>query len=486
MKNYLFIPTILLLSIASINAKTVTSLDSAEIICPKIYSNITSDYVTYELNPKCSVSKVILYVKTSLLQSDTLAILEKPPFKKTWNTSKLRQKDQLRLQFQYTLFHINGDTIISAATPHRWLKFTRIESSKRVCVSRYLDPEEVIKIDGDLKEWKKVPVNIISSNSHFKTRWSSSDFYFAVTVEDEKITPQDQVEISLNLKPNDSIFFGIDQRIFIFGPSRRSFVIAVDRNTKEPIQSDSLLIRVGEEMEWRSKIEGDNYYLEIRIPFVLLSDLEFPPPTFGFDITVIDNNQNNYDIRSWSALNPDSRQIKHNWGIIELKQNFFPLKLILLIGLFTFIILIIISSLIGLLNKQISKRKIKKMELSTTTKKILKKIEEQYNNASLSIHDIAKAAHLSAEIVNDHLFTEMDKDFKSVLKSIRVEKSKSQLLNTDDTLEIIGYNGGFKNQQDFEECFKDLMKTDPQSWREGREEDEEDDDQLEETNNVTG
>lgn len=479
MKQYIYILFFLLFNISIVVSKTITTLDSAEIVAPTLYSNILSEDVLYEISPKCSVSKVILYVKNSLLTSDTIAILTEKPFKGIWSTTNLKDRDQLRLQFQYTIFHPNGDTIQSTATPHRWIKFTNIKSNKRTCISRHLDPDEEITIDGNLKEWKRVPANIISSNSYFKTRWTSSDFYFAIVVEDDIITPQDQVEISLDLKPDESPFFGINQRIFIFGPSRRSFLIAVDRKDNNPIQSDSLLIRVGEEMEWRSLSEKGQYFIETRIPFVLLSDLEFPPKTFGFDITVIDHNKQEYDIRSWNAQSPNSRQIKLNWGTIKLKQNFFPLKLTLLIGLFTFILLIIISSVIGLINREISKRKIKKMELSRVTKIILKSIEDEYSDPELTIKKVGQLTELSLDEIKDSLLNEMDSDYNSVLKGIRVDKSKYYLLNTDLTTEEISLKCGFKETEEFDIAFKTIMKSDPQSWREGREEEDVDEDLTE-------
>lgn len=479
MKNYLYISIFILLSFFIVNSKTITTLDSAVIVSPKNYSNLLSDTVIYEILPKCSVNQVILYVKTSFDKTDTLAILNSSPYRATWNIKKLNDKDQLRLQFQYTIFHPNGDTIQSIATPHRWIKFSEIESNNKKAISRYLDHDEVLEIDGNLKEWKKVPANIISSNAYFKTRWSSSDFYFAIIVEDYKITPQDQVELSLDLMPDESPFFGINQRIFIFGPSRRSFVIAVNQTDKGPLQSDSILIRVGEEMEWRSKTNSDGYTIEIRIPFVLLSDLEFPPKTFGFDLTIIDSDGKEREIRSWSAQNPNTRQIKLNWGKIELKQNYFPLKLTLLIGLFTFILLIITSSIIGFLNKQISRKKIKKMALSATTQKILKAIEEKYSLKDFSISNIENEININREEIEDHLIREMGKDFPSVLTNIRVEKSKRPLLNGDIELDQIAQMCGFDSKNQFTNAFQKLMKTDPQTWREGRY-DEDLEDEIEE------
>lgn len=483
MKNTLFLTLILFILPFDSIAKTITTLDSADIISPKVYTNILSDSIEFEIAPKCSVSKVILYIKTSLKNCDTLCILSSAPYKAIWKTDNLKQNDQMRIQFQYALIHTKGDTIISAATPHRWLKFTHKESGDRKCISRVLNPEEKITIDGNLEEWKKTPANIISSNSYFKTRWSSSDFYFAVTVEDEKITPQDQVEISLDLKPDESPFFGMNQRIFIYGPSRRSFVIAVDKNEKGPMQSDSVIIRVGEEMEWRSKIENQKYSIEIRIPFVLLSDLEFPPATFGFDITVIDNNGKDEDINSWSAKNPNTRQIKLNWGAIELKQNFFPLKLTLLIGLFTFIILIIISSVIGVINKQLTKHKVKGMALSEITQKIVKAAEEHFDNPRLTINDFAKKIETSSNSINEYLDKDLNKNFDSLLTTIRVDKSKSLLLNSDDDIESISKKCGFKNSSEFEEAFLNQMKSDPQDWREGRIDEDEEDERSENSAN---
>lgn len=482
MKNIFITLIAIFFAFTDLKAKIITSSDSAEIITPQIYQNIIENEVLYEIEPKCSVSEVILSVRTSSMKYDTLAILQKPPFNAVWNSSQKSQLDQLHLQFQYVLIHINGDTIISPATPHRWLRFSSVQTNKNRCVSRYLDPKEEITIDGDLSDWKKVPANTISSNAYFKTRWSSSDFYFAVVVQDEKITPQDQIEISLDLLPDESPFFGINQRIFIFGPSRRSFVIAVDRKEKEPIQSDSILIRVGEEMEWRSKNNQDEYTIEIRIPFVLLSDLEFPPKTFGFDITVKDYNNSNIDIRSWSAKFPASRQIKLNWGTILLKQNYFPLKLTLLIGLFIFIILIILSSLIGIINKHVSKRKIKKIELSKIATKILQSINQHANDQSISIERISKMINMSTDEIEETLLQEMDSNFISVLATKRVEKSKKELLNTDNSIETISTNCGFNDPKEFILAFENIMKTDPQTWREGREIDDEEDEEFEESN----
>lgn len=141
--------------------------------------------------------------------------------------------------------------------------------------------------------------------------------------------------------------------------------------------------------------------------------------------------------------------------------------------------LIIISSVIGLINREITKRKVKKMELAKTTKAILKSIESKYTDKDLSINDISKLAHISIDDIKESLLTDMDSDFNSVLTGIRVDKSKSHLLNTEKTIEEISILCGFRNPNIFSSAFKTIMKSDPQSWREGREDDDLEEDELE-------
>lgn len=473
-----------ILFIGTTLSKTITTLDSAYIDSPSIYSNLTSQNITFKITPKCSVNRVLLMIKESFNSVDTLASLTSPPYKTKWDNKSHKQVDQLRLQFQYVLFHQNGDTIISSPTPNNWIKYMGVESTKRRSISRHLDPEEQIYIDGNIDEWERTPANIINSDSYFKTRWTSSDLYIAVIVEDERITPKDQIELSLDLKPDDSPFFGINQRIFIFGPSRRSFVIAIDRTEEGAIQSDSLIIRVGEEMEWRSKIDNDKYFIEARIPFVLLSDLEFPPSIFGFDITIVDDDKNDINISSWSSTKADSRQIKLNWGNMELKQNFFPLKMTLIIGLLTFLALLTFSSLVGFINKRVSSLRIRKMEFSNTTKNALIYIENNFSNSQLNSITIADNIHVSINELESYIIEDMDNDLDSVILGIRIENAKKLLVNSDDRIKIIAQKCGFKSENDFNKSFKLIMKSDAQVWREGRDTEEEEDEENASSSNT--
>jgi hypothetical protein len=368
--------------------KKITSGDSAVIISPKHYSILNHGSVEYTIKPVCDVTGVVLLVHYYPAKTDTISYLTEAPFTALWNYSLLPDQDQLHLQFGYILYHVNGDTIISTPQPHHWIIDRNIQRSKKRYTCKQAKANEEFSIDGKLDEWDRFAYARFPSGGGFTCSWTGADFFLAVEVHDPSVTSSDRVEVSFDLTRSRTQFLNSNHRIISFGPKRRSFTWAVAMTDTGYTQVDSIIIRIDEEMEWRSSLTSYGYSIEARIPFCILSALQFPNKYFGFDISVIDVNKvnpNEQQVYTWSGSEPSGRHNPNEWGTIVLRQLFLPLKIILTLSLL-FVALLLLAMIYLILykkHKDLYYEKLEKKELSPMLKEIMNIIE--YNLTSAPI-----------------------------------------------------------------------------------------------------
>jgi len=466
-------------------AHTLISSDSARIISPKHRSILNQESVEYTLQPVCPVSRVDLFVSYYPSRTDTLARLSKPPFSVEWHTADLPDQDQLHLQFGYTLYHVNGDTIIAAPQPHHWIIDRNTKQSRKRHACKQAPSDKKFSIDGRLDEWKKFRRKPFPSGGGFRCAWTAADFFLAVEIYDPIVTFEDRIEVCFDPTQSRTRFFDINHRIISFGPKSRSFCWAVEINDSTTIQIDSLIIRINEEMEWRSRLTEFGYIVEMRIPFCVLSALEFPQKHIGFDIAVIDKNdprQRTPSVYTWSGAEPAGRHNPAEWGTIILRQLFLPLKLLLVITLF-FVTLLIVGMTALILyrkRKDYYYEKLVKKGLSPKLREIIAIVERHIKRPDLSPEDVAGhyGCRISAleKIFNHELNTSCQKH----IVFSRIKKAKTLLVDTEMSIESISKETGFTGTDIFTNTFTSLAGVPPEKWRKNRLEDLIEDEEEEE------
>ena len=468
--------------------KKIASSDSAEIISPKHHTILNQDSVEYTIGPACEVSGVILYVNYYPFKTDTIAYLAKAPFSAQWNCAHIPDQDQLHLQFGYILYHVNGDTITAPPQPHHWIIDRTIKKSTKRYLCKQARSNDEICIDGKLDEWKRFRSEKFPLGGGFKCSWTGSDFFLAVEVYDPFVAVADRLEISFDLTHSQTRFFDINHRIISFAPKSRSFSWAIDISDTGYTQVDSIIIRIDEEMEWRGNLTNYGYIIEARIPFCVLSALEFPQKRFGFDLSVIDINDTNQkepDVYNWSGAQPSGRHNPNEWGTIILRQHFLPLKLLLILCLFIVAILIItmISLILYRKQKELFYKKIEKKEFSPTLKEIMHIIENNVEKQELNPKYIANKYGCPVSEVEKAFRQELGVSCNKVITLSRIKKAKSYLIEPDSEIEDIGNAVGFADTNVFVKAFKTFAGVPPEEWRRNRLEDSlEDDDEIDKNN----
>lgn len=466
------------------NRKIVSS-DSAVIISPKHYSILNQEAVEYTIKPICKVTGAVLLVNYYPSKTDTVSYLTKAPFSALWNYSRLPDQDQLHLQFGYILYHVNGDTIISTPQPHHWIVDRNIQRSKKRYTCKQARNKEEFSIDGKLDEWGRFAYARFPSGGGFKCSWTGADFFLAIEIYDPFVTYSDRIEVSFDLTRSRTQFLNINHRIISLGPKSRSFSWVIDMSDTGYTQVDSVIIRIDEEMEWRSRLTGYGYIIEARIPFCVLSALQFPNKHFGFDISVIDvnnANQNKPQVYTWAGTEPSGRHNPNEWGTIVLRQLFFPLKILLAFSL-VFIALLLLAMVYLLLykkHKDLYYEKLEKKELSPMLKDIMHTIEYNIEKPGLCPDYIASKYGCSTPELEKAFKRELNTSCRKIITFSRIKKAKSHLTEPDSAIEDIARAAGFPDTTIFINTFKRLAGVSPEEWKKNRLEDAlEEDEELE-------
>ena len=469
--------------------RKITSGESSVIINPKHYSILNQESFEYKIKPVCKITGVVFLVHYYPSKTDTLSYVTKPPFSAQWNYSRLPDQDQLHLQFGYILYHVNGDTIISVPQPHHWIIDRNIQRSKKRYTCKQARANEEFSIDGKLDEWGRFVYARFPSGGGFKCSWTGADFFLAVDVYDPFVTSYDRVEVSFDLTRSRTQFLNINHRIISFGPKSRSFTWAVDMSDTGYMQIDSVVIRIDEEMEWRSRPTSYVYIIEARNPFCVLSALLFPNNYVGFDIYVFDVNdasQNEQQVYTWSGSEPSGRHNPNEWGTIVLRQLFLPLKIILAFSLLFVALLLVTMVYLILYKKQkdLYYEKIEKKELSPMLKDVMHTIDYNIDKPDLNPDYIARKYGCSTYELEKAFKQELNTSCKKIITLSRIKKAKSFLIESDSDIEDIAKASGFTDTTTFINTFKGLAGVYPEEWKKNRIEDaKEEDEELEENGN---
>jgi AraC-like DNA-binding protein len=465
----------------AIQGKVVVSNDSARIISPAYKSILDGDSVVYEIAAACPVSRAILYVSYYPSRTDTLARCDFPPFTAVWRTAGIPDQDQVHLQFGYVLYHVNGDIIVSAPAPHRWILCRGGEKSAARYRCREAPAGATFVVDGRGEEWRGFHRASCSSNSGFYCSWTAADFFCCIEVYDRFVVPGDRVELCFDLPRTGGGFFGGDHRIISFDPLSRSFAWAVALPDTGPVILDSVIVRIDEEVEWRCEATGYGYCVEARIPFCVLSSSDFPPKKFGFDVSILDytDSRESYPlIHTWSGAPAASRRMPLQWGTVILRQAFLPLKVTLQASLCLLFILVI--GMAGLMvyrgREESYYEKLERRGVTPRLRTILDCIEKRSTQPSLTPAGLAEETGYTVDELEGIVRAELGVSSERIIAFMRVQSAKPLLSATGKGIAEIAAICGFTGERQFVESFTALAGVSPQQWRENRLRDARDDD----------
>lgn len=92
-------------------------------------------------------------------------------------------------------------------------------------------------------------------------------------------------------------------------------------------------------------------------------------------------------------------------------------------------------------------------------------MEDNYSDSSLNLTKIAAHVGRSPSYLS-HLFTKRENSsFKKILADIRINKAKEKLLTTDDSVQFIAEEVGYKNANYFSKVFKETTNFTPSQFK---------------------
>ncbi len=451
-----------------------TTADSAKIISPVIRSIISTDSLPVEILPLCPVDSISVLVRYSGKKTDTLGTFSKPPYRAVWNCKEIPDQDQIHLQPGYVLFHESGLKIISPPLAHRWV----LDREKRVSRKKYhsyqKNAPDTSSIDGVIDEWKAIRAVKVGNTGTFKAFWSGKNIFLAARIYDSSVTFKDYVEFHFDVYNNKNAFAGINHRSIRFGPKLRSNCFTVNLTDSGFTLADSVNVLISREMRWAKKIYPDGYSIEVSLPIFLLSDLQYPPKIIGFDISVInvDDNSNIESFTSWSGTEASNRYNPSQWGNMVLEQAMYPLRIALLLGVVIFSILLF--TLIGIQLIQFQKtRNIEQMDqrgYSESMNNILEFLKNSLSDPHLSPLTVARALSCTSEEIINRIQTEADCTFEQFVNFHKIKLARNLLRETDYSLDKIAELTGFKGPDDFNRFFTEATKVAPEKYRQRKRE----------------
>lgn len=450
------------------STQKITS-DSAQIISPAIRSILSADSIPIEIAPRCSVDSVILLVRYSGKKTDTLGTFSQPPYLAVWNCKDIPDQDQMNLQPGYILFHKSGLKIISPPLAHRWVLDRKTEISKKKYHSFQKNAPDTSSIDGDIEGWKNIRTAKIGNIGNFKVFWSGKNIFLAARIFDSSVTYKDFVEFHFDLHNNKSAFAGINHRSIRFGPKLRSNCFTVNLTDSGFILADSVNVLISREMRWARKIYPDGYSLEVSLPVFVLSDLQYPPKTIGFDISVIDvdEHSNEESFTSWSGSEITNRYNPSQWGNLVLEQAMYPLRMAVVSGLILFSILLFILIGIQLVQYHKSRKtdQSHQKEYSEFMNSILEYLQKFLSDPQLSPSTIASSLSCTTEEIISSIQKEAECTFEQFVCFHKIKLARALLRETDHSQEKIAKMTGFSNVGDFNRFFTEATNSSPEKYR---------------------
>jgi len=449
--------------------RRIVSADSAVINSPPYRTVLHGPVADYAVTPRCSVACADLYVTRYPAVTETLARKAVHPFNARWDISATADQDQFSLYFGYTLYHVNGDTIVAPPLTNRWCIVRRTTQPSQRISCRELPPRRVIDIDGDAKDWKGIRRHTICAGAVYACTWNAAAFYLLVDVDDSVVTSGDRVEACFDLYHTRAPFADSLHRIIFFSPAGRSFALATALDAHGPRRMDSVIVRIGDEMQWRPSHRPGGYRIEARIPFCVLSDHVFPPSRFGFGVSVVDEDAaaGVEKVFSWPAAEAACRRSPVRWGIVILRQTMAWLKATLL-----FLCGVVVAIVTGVgaaagIRKyhDINVRRQDRLPRSPAAQALCDCIESRYAEPGFSLAGAARATGESVERLEAALHSELGADFDNLLALVRIRAARRLLDTTCLPPEEISRRCGFSTYKEFELSFTRIAGVTPEVFR---------------------
>ena len=475
--------------------KTITA-DSAKIISPALRSAISACPAVYEIEPMLPVDSALLFVRHSRGQTDTLAVVASPPYKAVWNCAGVPDQDQTHLQFGYALYRGDSLVIVSPPTPHRWTLMRGKPASRlRPYRIKPLTAADGFEVDCDTSKWSGVEgAAIVGGNTEavFKLLWTGAKLHFIAQVRDNSVNNGDFVELHLDMHGDRSVFPGINHRSLRFSPRGRHVFFVGEFADGKYTPSDSITRLLKDEVEWKASVNPDGYVVEAAIPFYTLSDIDFPPPEIGFDVSVMDANGDEETFYSWSGAERFTRYSPSRWGTARIKDAVAGLKYVLVFALFisAFAIIAFVAYLVFSHRQESKEHKAEIKGVSPLTESVVEQIEKQLSNADLRISDIAKSVNISPEKIVVALMNDLGCTFEQQLTYKRLKHSQKLMRDPEITIEEIAKRCGFADVYTYKQSYIAQMKVDPEVSKKAvlerikedldaeKEDDDDDDDRL--------
>lgn len=471
---------------------------AADILSPQIYSVITEFPVIYEIAPTIDADSVLLFVRHSHTQIDTLGIFTSPPFRAEWNpesySENFTDQDQIHLQFGYTIF--TGDTLvtISPPLPHRYMIAANRPAHRKGEEPMYRAKQlafVAFDVDGDLEKWRDIKAEPIGDAGYFKMLWTAARLHFIVNVRDSSVTPADFIEFHVDMHRDRADFSSVNHRSIRYSPLSGSRSFVVELTPDGFIYADSVNAFISDEGEWKSVVTDSGYIIEAAIPFVALANITQPPPVIGVDFSIMNIDRTNAGFvssyTSWSGGTQFFRYSPNTWGAVKMGRATLALQ-----SVFMFVIFLTCAAFVFFIahNFITEHRKNKRDPIDNDnylplTDLVLDDIENNLGDKNFSMTTLSNRINKSQEEIEAALQKDMDINFEQLLLFKRIKRS--QKLMRDESLSIleISEKCGFADIAIYRKAFKAQMRFDPEVSRQAlldsiredeldREEDEED------------
>jgi len=470
---------------SSLPRNRIIVADSARIDLPEVRRNITGNTVRYRIKPLLPVDSAMLFVRHSQTRVDTLGVFAPSgdgTVSADWNCAGVPDQDGAHLQFGYVLY-ADSITVVSPPKPHHWSLLRKRGGAREKHYSiKQLTRPGAFEVDCDLSKWSGAKGADIGGVGQFKMLWTGAKLYFIARIKDTSLTRGDFVELHVDAHRDRADFPGANHRSLRFGPLTRSMIFAgeyVDRQGY--VHADEVSQYLRDVMEWKAAVDstGSGYVVEAAIPFPLLSDIVFPPPLIGFDVSVtnvdktggadgIDGGETAGSFHSWAGSERFTRYSPSGWGTGRTSQAALALKIVFIaVLIITCAVPPLIIAHVVASNRKLSREDliVNASEYSPVTEKVVALIEEKLKDADFNFKDVLKSIDAAEEDIVSAIRRDCDCTFAQLLTFRRVKRSQGLMRDANLDIEKIAAMCGFASAVVYKDEYAALMKVDPEISR---------------------
>ncbi|MBN1290998.1 MAG: helix-turn-helix domain-containing protein, partial [Candidatus Latescibacteria bacterium] len=407
------------------------------------------------------------------------------PFELTWNCSHIQDQSQENMQVYCEVIDNAGNVSgIPKDTDNSLVHFVLdrnpILNSAKLLSYRQ---KNTINLDGNLHEWAPKDSVIFSNNDNTiiaYSSWDKKQIYFGIRVKDRSIINQyysgkeeneifheDIIEIYIDVDHDHYPIRNLPDRTFLISPSGAMYqrIVSFDGTNLNAWKEFEINTEIHIQGTLNNEHDEDSYYIiELAIPWEYLGIQVSKTSSIGLGLWNCDKDylDGDYYYAGWTTR-IGNQENPSEWGdVVFISENNITDYAIILFCMGLGFCAVILSVHVIHTKRHNHKNVIIEKACIVNAKNY---IDEHYANENLSREEVARFVGLTPPYFGNLFKEETGVNFTEYLLSVKIDKAKYLLLNSDKNISEIAFQVGFCSPSYFGSVFKKKENISPKEFR---------------------